>query len=432
VKLSPYCKSFPCPDRPHQRLLYSTRKASLLLLPAEAVSKLERGEPLPPEMIEPLRRTGMLVADIEIEKAIASGLPAEINRLSSGLAVAVILTMNCNFSCRYCYEGTLKSRQAMSEETGRQLVQYVKARFRPGHKKVILDFYGGEPLLAKERIRQIAAPLKEFTERQGADFYFTLVTNGSLLTRNVVENLKPFGLRTAKVTIDGPADLHNESRPFKSGEGSFEAILENLRECCRLLKIGIQGNYTRDNYRRFPQLLDILSTRGLPPDRLMQITFGPVMQTKDEFALADFNDGCCSMGEPWLAEAAVWLREEVLKRGYRAPKITPSPCMVEIADALTVHADGSLYKCMGFIGHQEYAVGDVWQGMTDYRDVYNLDHWRQKKKCRDCTYLPLCFGGCRFMEFQRHGTIKGVNCQKAFWEGALEKLIQQSVLYPQK
>jgi uncharacterized protein len=432
MRFSPYLRIVPHPEKPGWSLLFSTRKASLALLPDQALEVLRQGRPLAEKEMAALARLGLLTEDPAAERAIAHGLLQEINRFSPGLSVAVILTLDCNFSCNYCYEGSLKTRQTMSEATADRLIDFIKARFRPGQQKLILDFYGGEPLLAQERIRQIAGPLKEFAEGQGAEFCFTLVTNGSLLTPRTVEELKPFGLQVAKVTIDGPADLHDRSRPFRSGKGSFETILRNVRDCCQLIKIGIQGNYTRENFRRFPELFARLAAEKLDQEHLLQVSFNPVLQTTDRFAPAEFRNGCCSINEPWLAEAAVWLRAETLKRGYRVAKITPTPCMVDLDNAFTVHVDGSLYQCMGFIGHTDYAVGDIRQGMKDYRQVYNLDHWRQNEECSDCSYLPLCYGGCRYMEFQRHGAIKGVDCQKDFWDSALEKMIQQAVLWPQK
>ncbi|MDA8165510.1 MAG: geopeptide radical SAM maturase [Desulfobacteraceae bacterium] len=433
MKPSPYLHCFPCPDRPGYRILYSARKASLLLLEEELASRAAQGEELPPEATTTLSRLGLVVADPEAEREAGRNLLADINRENPSLNVAVILTLACNFACRYCYEGNLKEQpRPMIGETAARLVEFLKERFAPGKKNLVLHFYGGEPLLATERIKEIAAPLQQFAQQKGANFGFSLVTNGSLLTPPIIEELKPFGLRIAKITLDGPADVHDRSRPFKSGEGSFETILGNVADCCGLVGIGIQGNYTRENYQRFPELLDLLMERGVTPDKLLQVGFGPVLQTRDQFTLADFHDGCCSANEPWLVEASIMLREEILKRGYPAPKITPSPCMVDVDHAFTVHVDGGIYQCLSFIGHREYQTGDIWQGVRDYREIYNLDHWRRHEECRDCSYLPLCFGGCRYMEFQRHGAIKGVNCQKEYWDAALGKLIQQSVRWMQK
>jgi uncharacterized protein len=431
VKISPYLKNFPCPAQTGQRLLYSTRKGSLLLISAEALRRAARGEELPAEVEEVLRRTGMLVEDQAAERETGHSLMAAVNQADPALNVAVIVTLACNFSCPYCYEGSLKSRKEMSEAAAAQLIEFLKARFRPGKKKLVLDFYGGEPLLAVPRIKQIAGPLQEFARSRGASFNFSLVTNGSLLSPKIAAELKEYGLRVAKVTLDGPAEVHNRSRPFRNRKGSYDRIVANLAGCCDLIKVGVQGNFTRESYRRIPELLDDLSAYGLTPDRLLQVNFSPVIQTKDQFALTDFHGGCSSTSEPWVAEASVFVREETMRRGYRVSKITPSPCMVDLDDAFTVHVDGSLFKCMAFIGHTDYAVGDVWQGMTEYSEVYNLDHWRRHEECNDCVYLPLCFGGCRYMEFQRHGAIKGVDCQKDFWDAALERLVLQSVTYRQ-
>lgn len=431
MKVSPYLKNFSCPAQPGQRLLYSTRKGSLLLLSEEALQKAARGEELPAEVMAVLRRTGMLVEDPAAERETGRNLMAAVNRADQALNVAVIVTLACNFSCPYCYEGSLKSRREMSESAANQLIEFLKTRFAPGKKKLVLDFYGGEPLLAVPRIKQIAGPLREFARGRGASFSFSLVTNGSLLTPRVAAELKEYGLRAAKVTIDGPAEVHNRSRPFRNRRGSYDRIVANLAACCDLIRVGVQGNFTRESYRRFPELLDDLVACGLTPDRLLQVNFSPVIRTRDRFALAEFHGGCSSTSEPWVAEGSVFVREETMKRGFRVSKITPSPCMVDLDGAFTVHVDGSLYKCMAFIGHTGYAVGDVWQGMKDYHEIYNLDHWHQNEECADCAYLPLCFGGCRYMEFQRHGFIKGVDCQKEFWDAALERLVIQSANYRQ-
>ncbi len=103
--------------------------------------------------------------------------------------------------------------------------------------------------------------------------------------------------------------------------------------------------------------------------------------------------------------------------------------MVDMDNSLTIHYDGTLFKCVGMIGHQEYACGDVWSGMKDYRRQYQLDHWRKEEKCRECVYLPLCFGGCRFMAFQRNGHMARVDCRQDYLDATLEAMLLQDVRY---
>lgn len=426
--LSRYLKIYRHPDHPGYRLLYSTRTCSLTLLPEETYEDLQEGR-IDENIKEELVALGMLVTEHAAEQRQVMGMITEINRLNPGISCSVILGMACNFACTYCYEGSMKSNLAMTGATGDQLITYLKSRLTEGKKNLTMDFYGGEPLLYTKRIKQLTGALRPMVEEQGGRFRFALVTNGSLLTRKCVEELLPYGLYGAKVTVDGPATVHDRLRPFKSGRGSFEIILNNIRECCDLVKIGFGGNYTQATYKKIPELLEHIGELGLGPDKLGLVQFFPVQQTNDIFSNPEFNSGCVSSTEPWLAEAEIFTREQVLQRGYRTPKIGPSPCMVDVVDSFTVHYDGGLYKCVALIGHDNYRIGDIWQGEEDYSQRYHLDHWRKEKKCRQCVYLPLCFGGCRYGEYQRSGSMATVDCQKAFLDATLETTLKQQIRY---
>lgn len=429
MHLSRYLKVFSYPPDPDYLLLYNIKNAAMALVPAEDGQRLRDGV-IPSYYEETLAELEIVVADPEKERHEAISLLDEVNRLDTGLNVSIILGMACNFACQYCYEGSMKDGSAMEEETVTQVVSFLKKRYLDRNKeKLTLDFYGGEPLLYPKIIQNIAGPLKEFVEKQGGKFRFSLVTNGSLLTRDMVRELLPFGLYGAKVTVDGPADEHNRLRPFASGKPSFETILNNIVDCCDLVKIGFGGNYTEESYPRVAELLDSLKKYGLSPENLSNVQFHPVMQTTDQYSNPEFTGGCLSVEEPWVAEAANAVRLEVLQRGYRTPKMSPSTCMIDLDDAFVIHHDGSLYKCVAMIGHQEYAVGDVRNGFGDYKKIYNLGSWKKNPECQKCEYLPLCFGGCQHMEFQRTGAMKNVNCMRKFYDRVLEVTVQQDAMY---
>ncbi len=421
--LSAYVKAYPFPGRPGTLLVFSTRKTSMLLLPEDLYRRLEAGQ-IPPEAEEPLLRLGILVRDREAEVREAFGFLDRANRETTGLTIAVILGMECNFRCSYCYEGSLKGPARMDRATEDRLVEFVDQRFLPGMDTVVVDFYGGEPLLYRDAIVRISGSLKRLVEERGGRFHCTLVTNGSLLTPEIVDELNPLGLMGARVTLDGPGDVHDRFRPFRSGRGSYEAIVANLKRCAGRTRIGLAGTYTRDNYRRFPELLDDLSDRGLGPEAVGPIQFSPVMHTTDEFAPPESCVGCASINEDWVAEATVFLREEVLKRGYRPPKIAPIACMVDLEYAFTVHYDGTLTKCPALVGHEQFVAGDLWEGFQDYRERFALDRLRTAPACRECEYLPLCLGGCRYMKYQREGRM-GVECQRRFLDRTLGPILIQ-------
>ena len=280
--LSNYLKTYPFEEKPGYLLLYSTKKSSKILLKEETYNSIINGV-LSPENEETLSELGMIVPDRELEKREVYGWLDEINEKNSGLNISVILNLDCNFNCIYCYEGGMKGRFYMTGETAYLLLDFIKSRFTPDKKSVNIDFYGGEPLLSADLIKSISAQMKSFTESRGASYTFTLVTNGSLFKRRIAEDLAALGLKGIKITVDGPPEIHNACRPFKSGAGSFDTIIKNIKETNDIVKIAVGGNFQKENFEKFPLLMDYLENEGLPPHRLHELKFDPVMnQPKDD------------------------------------------------------------------------------------------------------------------------------------------------------
>ncbi len=428
MKLSHYIKNFPYEEQPGYRLLFSTKKSSMILLKEETFNNIE-ADKLSSESMEPLSKLGMIVPDLDDERREVSGFLDEINEKNKCLNISVILNLDCNFRCVYCYEDGMKGKFYMSDETADLLIDFIKNKFTSEKKSLNLDFYGGEPLLSTDLIKSISQKIKPFIENCGARYTFTLVTNGSLLKRQVVEELSPQGLTGVKITVDGPPEIHNASRPFKSGAGSFDVIMKNIRETCDIIKIAVGGNFQKQNYEKFPLLMDYLEKEGLTFEKIHQLKFDPAMnKPAGDNSPADFTDGCMSVNEPWVIEAFTSLREAVLKRGYSTPKITPSPCQVELKDAFVVNYDGVIYKCPSLIGKEGFEIGNLRDGIVDYSESHKLGIWNNEK-CRECVYLPLCFGGCRYMSYVRDGNIDNVDCKKPYLDAALETLIKQDIKY---
>jgi len=422
-----YLKIYPGSDSPDQLLLFSTKKASLLLLAQAAWQDLAAGN-LAAGPAATLEKLQMIVPDREAEKRAMLALVDTQNPRNKGLHIIVVLNLDCNFACPYCFEEGVKGDLYMTEATAERLLAFIKEQWREDKETLRLDFYGGEPLLSLDLIASISRPVKSFIEDKGGKYFFTLVTNGSLLTRQAAARLAPLGLTHVKVTLDGPAPIHNRSRPFKSGAGSFDAIVRNIKAVCDLVKVGIGGNFTHDNYEEFPLLLDYLVAEGLTPAQVGRIKFDPVMRQPQNGGVAVEYTGCLSINEPWIIEAEALLREEILKRGYKTSKPAPLVCMIETTAAYVVNYDGTLYKCPAFIGKKEFAVGSLETGVGDYAAAHKLGIYKNPE-CAACEYLPLCFGGCRYMAYVREGNLDKLDCKRAYLDASLERLIKQDIKY---
>lgn len=427
MPLSRYCKLIHHHEDRERGMLFSTRTAAVACVSPEVIQDIEQNK-LSEDEKGTLSELALFTESAETEKGELRGFIEDLNNRNRAFNAIVVLNLNCNLACTYCFEGSRKGKYYLSAETADDFIDFIKSDHVEGKDEINLIFYGGEPLLSMDMIIRISENIRSIAGPRGIQFGFSLITNGTLLTPRVVEKLKPLGLKAASVTLDGPQEVHDAFRPFRSGKGSFDVITGNMKDIRSMIDVQVGGNFTRGSYRQFPRLLDYLLSTGLTPDDISAVRFDPVINESSQYALPDFHDGCNSMDEPWLIDAGLSLRDEILRRGYRTPKIMPSPCFMEFKDSVVVNYDGSLYKCPGLIGRKSCCVGDVKSGLLDYQESHALDNWKNEE-CLECVYLPLCFGGCRYMQQVRNGTMRGTNCRKEYFDRTLNDLITQDIKY---
>jgi uncharacterized protein len=425
MQLSRYLKVFPSQEKPGQFMLYSTIRGSLVQVSGATLQAARSGALSGPEG-ETLARLGMMVADPESEREQMRGVIERANGRMHNFRAIVVLNLDCNLNCSYCYEEDFRGNHYLSEATAQTLVEtLVRDRISQG-TDVFLSFYGGEPLLSQGLIRRISEPLLKAAQQYGVSYSFSLVTNGTLLNRESAEKLLPLGLKGAKFTLDGPRETHDRERPYASGAGSFDTIMENISSVWDIVPLQLGGNFRQENYRFFPRLLDELVSRGITGEKLTQVHFTPVTP---KAGCSEYASACVFSDEPWLIEAMLFLREEILAKGFTVPKLGVSACVIEFQNNMVVNYDGSLYKCPAFMGWPELSIGSLAQGITDYSDTHHLGNW-QNDDCLDCPYLPLCFGGCRFLTLLNGKPLSELDCRRALLDASLEQLLRQNLAHP--
>ena len=423
MPLSRYAISFPDPQRPGCIILYSTRKGSVVRVPEQLLTAIIN-DTLTTKERTTLQQLQLWTDNLDAERSEMATIVDHTNSHTSLFSATVVLTLACNLACPYCFEEPFRDGHEMTKETGRVLVDYLVSKHLEQGRNVELRFYGGEPLMATTRLKEIATPLLAAAANAGRSFSFSLVTNATLLTRAVVEELLPLGLKSAVITLDGPPDIHNNQRPFVSGAGSFKTIIDNIATVYDLATIKPGGNFTHDNYHRFPEMLDLLLEAGLDPARLGPVQFSPI---HPKSGLFDPHAAACVLpNEPWLIEANLFLRGEILRRGFSVDKLQMGICMIDLEQTLVVNYDGSLYKCPSLMGWPEFCVGNLTDGVRDYRESHKLDIWKNDE-CLDCAYLPICFGGCRLLTLQKNGMIDTVECHRPMLDASLERLVLQDL-----
>ena len=168
--------------------------------------------------------------------------------VESGLALylTIVMTRQCNLNCAYCIQtGIERSNKSIDVAA---LIEWIKCRIEKFRsKKIKIDFFGGEPLLEKEKILRILSGLSKYLIPHNVKFSFDIITNGTLICRKFIEKIMPYGLNLLVVTIDGSPEIHDKKRVYANGGPSFNIILKNLVEIKDIARLHINVNVDKTN-----------------------------------------------------------------------------------------------------------------------------------------------------------------------------------------
>lgn len=140
------------------------------------------------------------------------------------------VTQNCNLRCKYCvYSGSYINRthmnKRMSVETAIEAVKFFYDHSL-NSDSVTIGFYGGEPLLEYELIKQCVKYAEEIFA--GKKLSFNMTSNATLLTEDSIKFLAEHGFNLT-ISLDGPANIQNKNRIFaSSNKGTYETVMERL------------------------------------------------------------------------------------------------------------------------------------------------------------------------------------------------------------
>jgi uncharacterized protein len=436
------------------------------LLDRAAAGGFDRAEVDPSDFaaIEVLRENGFLVESREADRRALDRYLAEVKGDTSELNVTILTTLQCNFACDYCFQGDHgdynKFAEKMSLETAARVGDWIERELDRVHpERLVITFFGGEPLLNLPVMYYLAERLWASSERAGVPMFVNIITNGLLLSEEVVDRMRPYGLNGVKITLDGDRETHNRMRPLRGGQGTFDRIIENIRRVAGRCPISIGGNFDESSVDSYPALLAFLREQEFA-DKLVKVNFKPIVRAepakpKGFIPLVPVGGGEASAGRGggnshlkgtcmtsagagggracdscgFLDEKMSFLREETKRFGFKpADGVHVGPCHVHQQHAHTIGPDGSLYACPGFTGQLADAVGHI-DGRLDpvraaSREKFNrLDPW---KECGDCAFIPVCAGGCVAASHSQLGDMNTPTCHKRSFESALVTLAHEA------
>lgn len=333
-------------------------------------------------------------------------------------ALCLHIAHDCNLACRYCFaeEGEYHGRRAlMSYEVGKKALDFLIAN-SGSRKNLEVDFFGGEPLLNWQVVKDLVAYGREQEKIHNKNFRFTLTTNGVLLNDEVQEFVNR-EMSNVVLSIDGRKEIHDRMRPFRSGKGSYDLVLpkfQKLADSRNQERYYVRGTFTKYN-KDFSK--DVLHLADLG---FRQISVEPVVGTQDEeYALqkedlpevfAEYDRLAAEMVRRLGTEKAFTFFHFMLD-------LTGGPCVAKRlsgcgsgTEYLAVTPWGDLYPCHQFVGEERYRMGNVDEGVKEMkiRDEFKTCNVYSKESCRNCFAKFYCSGGCAANGYKFHGSINEV------------------------
>ena len=435
--------------KPTRHLLYNTLTRALAEVDDEGLSVLQNLPQLPTKAdlatwLAALSKHGFIV-----HQSVDEG-EAYVQRLhkakqnTSHLHVTLSLVQKCNFGCGYCYQGGAQTTHDGSRITHEstednidteKIIAFLQSECEKRQvKRLHFTAYGGEPLLNKAALIAIVSTMQCYCREKGIQWTFSMVSNGSLLNKKTVMELRRYGFSQVQVTIDGNQETHDASRPWRSDKAralsTYEVIMRNLERWAGLIHTDVLCVVSEGNVYAAHELIETLAEKGLAAKRV-RLKFSPVSPTYDADTVAEVSRSFTE--DPMLVHTELALIDAITKLQIHAAQrgliedLRPQGtwCAVIRANGqnVAITPDGKIYSCALFFGRgEQYTTGHVVQSERGGLDTMMQD-FEYPETCRKCVYLPIC-SNCRADALAKTGNILGVNSYKERYDRLMPQVIK--------
>ena len=367
------------------------------------------------DQIRELKDSGQLFTPDTFEP-----MAGELKRKTGGVVKALCLHVahTCNLNCSYCFASQGKyhgERAMMSFEVGKQALDYLISH-SGSRKNLEVDFFGGEPLMNFDTVKQLVAYARSVEKKHGKKFRFTLTTNGLLIDDEVID----FANRECSnvvLSLDGRKEIHDRFRKDYAGNGSWERIVPRFQKLVAARggkNYYMRGTFTHANpdFLKDIQVMLDLGFNELSMEPVVCAEGDPSALTKEDLSivmeqyekLADLMISRRREGRPFTfyhymidldGGPCVYKRISGCGSGTEYMAVTPW---------------GDLYPCHQFVGEERFRLGDVWHGVenTEIRDEFEACNVYAREECRTCWARLYCSGGCAANAYHATGTVRGI------------------------
>ena len=340
------------------------------------------------------------------------------NRNTVLKAMCLHVAHTCNLNCEYCFASQGKyhgERALMSFEVGKRALDFLIENSGTRHNLEV-DFFGGEPLMNWDVVKQLVAYAREQEKIHNKNFRFTLTTNGMLIDDDVIE-FSNKEMSNVVLSLDGRKEVHDRLRKDYMGKGSYDIILPKFKEFVK--RRGNKSYYMRGTFTHantdFTNDIFHMADMGFTELSMEPVVCAP----SDASALTEAD-------LPVLFEQYEILAKEMIKRKREGRPFTfyhymldlkHGPCIYKRisgcgsgTEYVAVTPTGDIYPCHQFVGDAKYLLGNIYDGIsnTEVQNEFKLCNAYARKECEDCWAKLYCSGGCAANSYHATGKITGI------------------------
>lgn len=391
MKLSNYAVDVPIEN--DKFILYNTLKRKYFIYNKEEKSIIN-------SLLDNINKNSYDLKEIEyMKKFIENGIIIKddleemdliefaINKRKFGndtLTLVIQPTLDCNFRCVYCYEE--HKNVVMNDETEKSILKYIKKNIN-AYKKIFIGWFGGEPLLEKDRIISLTHKIKAICKESSVEYSASMTTNGYLFTDDFINQIEDISINKVQITIDGPKEYHDTKRPLINGGGTYERIIDNILKLTQKnVLINLRINIDKENVEHIDSLFDQIPIESR--EKII-IYISNLFQSKENLKTFD-----------------IYLK--AIEKGFKFNNTGNSfiHCEVCKSNGITIEPDGKVVPC-SMASENGYKYGYInsngsliLKNENLYYKIKNTSPLKNNS-CRACKKLPICAGGCSLARYEK-------------------------------
>jgi len=333
-------------------------------------------------------------------------------------ALCLHVAHTCNLNCSYCFasQGEYQGERAiMSFEVGKRALDFLIENSGT-RRNLEVDFFGGEPLMNFDVVKQLVAYAREREKECGKNFRFTLTTNGVLIDDDVIDFANR-EMHNVVLSLDGRKEIHDRFRVDYAGKGSWDRIVPKFQKLVKAREgrnYYMRGTFTHANPDFLKDIEQMLSLG------FTELSMEPVVCAPDSPSALTQED------LPIVLQQYEALAQLMLKRHREGKPFTFYHYMIDLkggpciykrvsgcgsgTEYMAVTPWGDLYPCHQFVGEERFKLGDVFHGVSNHeiQDEFAACNVYSRPECHDCWAKLYCSGGCAANAYHATGKITGI------------------------